>query len=183
MSALNRFLGAGCLIGVMTSLMPTAILAQQRSGVEIWAQTCRNCHKIQPPNRYTPDQWSTLVVHMSVYTRMTDAEADAVLQFLQGGAKPVRLGPSIITTDPAELFSSLCSPCHGSMGKGDGPVSPWLEPRPVDLTDPELQRSRTDAELEAVLQNGKRSMPGFGNQLTPEQISALVNYVRSLGGK
>src|SRR5690606_8107556 len=31
-------------------------------------------------------------------------------------------------------YQTLCLPCHGSAGAGDGPAAPWLWPRPRDFT-------------------------------------------------
>jgi len=63
--------------------------AAQRSGVEIWAQSCGRCHRPQPARRYTAERWETIMAQMRIYARLTDAEANAVLEFLQGSAKPV----------------------------------------------------------------------------------------------
>lgn len=68
--------------------------AAQRSGVEIWAQSCGRCHRPQPASRYTADVWETIMTQMQIYARLTDDEANAVLEFLQSGAKRVARGES-----------------------------------------------------------------------------------------
>jgi hypothetical protein len=78
---------AGLVVSAMiASPVPTAA---QRSGVEIWAQSCGRCHRPQPARRYTAERWETIVAQMRIYARLTDDEANAVLEFLQGSAKPV----------------------------------------------------------------------------------------------
>ncbi len=199
MRQVNSILLAGGLAGVLMAFsLPTSVQAQ-RSGVEIWSQTCGNCHKIQPANRYTADQWESIMVRMRTWARLPDDEADAVLEFLQGGAKrlasaeaayPVGLllasaSPrgfawTATASDSTEDFASLCVACHGKTGQGDGPVAAVLNPRPTDLSDPEFQTGRTDDELELAVTEGRDTMPGFGTQLTPEQVRGVVAYVRSL---
>lgn len=193
------FLAAG-LVAVVSFGIPTR-LAAQRSGVEIWSQTCGNCHTIQPANRYTANGWESVVAHMTIMARLTDAEAEAILEFLKGGAKPVALGepevdpvvlarvasadPSFLGhrfSDGAELFARECATCHGTKGKGDGPVAAALNPKPANLTDPKFQAARTDDDLARVIADGLNTMPGYGSRLTPEQITDLVKYLRRLGG-
>jgi cytochrome c553 len=199
MNASNRILVlAGGALCVLTALQPQQVLAQ-RSGVVVWSQTCGNCHMAQPGNRYTADQWVSILMHMRIQAHLPDAEADAVLQFLQGGARQMAsehpAAPGAVLLAAADLanaeqwltqpdssvdFTSYCVACHGRTGEGNGPAAAVLNPTPTNLTDPEFQDARTDAQLETVLKDGKGTMPGFGNQLTPDQIGALVSYIRSL---
>lgn len=53
-------------------------------------------------------------------------------------------------------------------------------PRPADLRDPAWQRARTDAEVGSAIRDGRGAMPPFADVLTPGQVTALVEYVRSL---
>ena len=199
MRQVNCILLAGGLAGVLMAFsLPTSVQAQQ-SGVEIWSQTCGNCHLIQPANRYTADQWESIMVRMRTWARLTDDESDAVLEFLKGGAKRLASAETVYpvglllasadarglawtatVSDSTQDFASLCVACHGKTGQGDGPVATALNPRPTDLSDPEFQRGRTDDELEVAVTKGKDTMPGFENQLTPEQIRGVVAYMRSL---
>ena len=199
MRQVNCILLAGAVAGVLMAFsLPTSVQAQ-RSGVETWSQTCGNCHRIQPANRYTADQWETIMNRMATWARLTDDESDAVLEFLKGGAKRIAVAEaaapqlvllasanmrgfdlSSLVRDPEEDFASLCVACHGAKGKGDGPAAIAFNPRPADLSDPEFQEARSDVELEVAVTKGKDTMPGFENQLTPEQITGVVAYVRSL---
>ncbi len=199
MRQVNCILFAGAVAGVLMAFsLPTPVQAQQ-SGVETWSQTCGNCHRIQPANRYTADQWETIMSRMATWARLTDDESDAVLEFLQGGAKRIAAAEatvpqlmllasanlrgfdlSSLMPDPAEDFASLCVACHGAKGKGDGPAAIAFNPRPTDLSDPKFQEARADDELEAAVTEGKGTMPGFSSQLTPEQIRGVVAYMRSL---
>lgn len=84
--------------------------------------------------------------------------------------------------DAAELFQRQCVACHGKKGKGDGPAAPAMTPRPANLTDPEQIGELSDEELVDVLTNGRGAMPSFGALLNPDQIEAMVGYIRELSG-
>ncbi len=74
------------IIWLAFQAFPAAVSAQ-RSGVEIWSQTCGNCHKSQPASRYTTRRWESIATHMKIYARLTDGETRTVLEFLKNGAK------------------------------------------------------------------------------------------------
>lgn len=89
------------------------------------------------------------------------------------------------------LFESMCQECHGAGGHGDGPATAEMYLKPRDFavgvfkfdTDADWQRG-TDADLANVIGNGAMAyggsplMPAWG--LEPEEIAALVAYIRSL---
>ena len=68
------------------------------------------------------------------------------------------------------IFTTRCSSCHGTDGSGG--FGPALAGGMVvaDFPDPKDQ--------EAVVANGRGSMPSFKDSLTPAQISAVVEYTR-----
>ncbi|HEX9635943.1 MAG TPA: cytochrome c [Acidobacteriota bacterium] len=78
----------------------------------------------------------------------------------------------------ARLFAITCAPCHGSDGRGEGPVTPKFIPAP-DLTDPDLQ-SKSDGYLYATIRDGGLVMPPHREALSPEERWQIVLYVRSL---
>jgi len=85
--------------------------------------------------------------------------------------------------DGALLFASTCSRCHGAKGTGGPPLGDG-QPAPRNLTDPAFQASKTDAELEATIKNGKDGfMPSFEAVYSDAQVKALVRHVRTLKGK
>ena len=75
------------------------------------------------------------------------------------------------------VFASQCASCHGSGGRGDGPMAAMF--RPADLSSSELQSARSDAELAASITSGRGRMPAFGQSLRPEAVGALVRLIRS----
>ena len=79
--------------------------------------------------------------------------------------------------DGEETFRNICSKCHGQTGSGGLPLTPG-GPAPRDFTDAAWQATKTDAELEQTVREGKAPMPAFKTLLTAEQIRAVIGKVR-----
>lgn len=101
------------------------------------------------------------------------------------------------------LYRQLCASCHGTTGRGDGPLASELKTPPPDLS---LLASRAggtfpDAAVRAALtgerpiaSHGPVAMPVWGRQLVPEEspagvaiqldqartLTAVIDYVRTL---
>ncbi len=73
-----------------------------------------------------------------------------------------------------------CTPCHGLIGRGDGPRGRNL--RPPDLTDPTWQERAIDSEIASTIKRGRGKMPAFGH-LPDKTIQGLVRLVRMLNRK
>jgi cytochrome c5 len=185
-------------------------LAQaQRSDVEIWSQSCGNCHTNQPARRYSADQWGKITTHMMVQARLTDDESAAILRFLRKGSRQpaaptskyqesaansgtddegVLLASTTTITvaewlqDPngASLYSKECKSCHGKRGKGDGRAAKDLDPKPTDITDSEFLSETTDSAMEVAIRDGSEGMDP--TELNGAEVDAVIQYVRKLGG-
>jgi copper transport protein len=79
-----------------------------------------------------------------------------------------------------ELYQTHCVSCHGVGARGDGPLAPALNPRPVDLTVHVPQH--TDRALYDWIANGipRTAMPAWKGQFSDEEIQAIINYLRQL---
>lgn len=77
------------------------------------------------------------------------------------------------------LWDSRCATCHGADGRGNGPGKPPVAQIP-DFTAVAYTKKHTDAELHAIIKNGRGMMPPFGAELTDIGIDAMVQHVRSL---
>ncbi len=64
-------------------------------------------------------------------------------------------------TDPDSLYVQFCSGCHGSDGRGSVVIA----------------GEDDAAEIARVVTDGASGMPGYGDQLTAEQIQAVSRYV------
>ena len=82
------------------------------------------------------------------------------------------------------LYQTYCAPCHGDKGKGDGPASASLNPKPSDHTSAMVQ-AESDGSLYYKISQGHAhtAMPPFKAVLSADQRWAIVNYMRTLGKK
>jgi len=77
----------------------------------------------------------------------------------------------------ADVYKSKCASCHGAAGKGDTAMGKAMKLK--DLGSAEI-RKQSDADLTAVIEKGKKPMPGYEGKLTKDQITDLVKYLRTL---
>ena len=83
-------------------------------------------------------------------------------------------------------FALFCETCHGERGDGGGLLASTLTPPPARLADPALLRTRTDAELFQIIDQGGEAvgrsagMAAWGGTFSPERIASLVAYIRQL---
>jgi mono/diheme cytochrome c family protein len=83
----------------------------------------------------------------------------------------------------AVLFEQNCAACHGSAGLGNGPGGQVLQTAPADLawlartpmgkSDPYVYWSVAEGGVPFG-----SDMPAFKNRLSPQDIWALVSYIR-----
>jgi mono/diheme cytochrome c family protein len=83
------------------------------------------------------------------------------------------------------IFKDKCQRCHGPGGLGDGPDSDPDSREYMDLTNPERADRNVDGVVYYKVLNGRRrpKMPTFKEELTEQQIWAVVTYVQSLRKK
>jgi mono/diheme cytochrome c family protein len=94
----------------------------------------------------------------------------------------------VSTGDPVAagkiLFMSACVPCHGEAGKGDGPASLALNPKPRNLTEPGYVAQLDDRHLFELISRGgiavnkSVQMPAF--PLSAPDINNIIAFVRTL---
>lgn len=85
--------------------------------------------------------------------------------------------PAVAQDDGAVIYKSKCQKCHGVDGMShtfDGKMS-----GAANLTDPKIVQMQ-DADLVAVVTNGRKHMPAFGKKLTGDQIASVVAYIHTL---
>ncbi len=95
--------------------------------------------------------------------------------------------PAAAVAEGEKVWTSRCAICHGAGGKGDGPASGPLNPKPRDMTDPKWQASVDDAHIETIIVKGgpgvKLSPMMAANpdlEAKPDVVKALRVKVRSL---
>lgn len=94
---------------------------------------------------------------------------------------PVPAAPESIKKG-GDLYVVYCTPCHGATGKGNGLVAAKFV-IPADLTNPDLQKARTDGYWQSYLSVGGAVMPSYGESLSAEERWHVINYLRTLAAK
>jgi cytochrome c6 len=75
-------------------------------------------------------------------------------------------------------FKAKCVLCHGADGTGNTPLGKQLQA--ADLHSHDVQK-HTNAELHKIVHDGQTNMPAFGDQLSDEEITQVIKYVRTFG--
>lgn len=87
------------------------------------------------------------------------------------------------------LYDHYCEKCHGKHGEADGFNTYTLDPRPHNLADSSYMALLTDRALNQIISLGGRGvnrsvlMPGYASTLSKEEISYLVQYIRTFTKK
>lgn len=80
------------------------------------------------------------------------------------------------------MFERNCMVCHGTEGKGNGPIiGPGKFPFAPDLTAP-ATRARSDGYIYAIIRAGRGLMPAYGPRMNHLERWATVMYLRQLQG-
>jgi mono/diheme cytochrome c family protein len=128
-------------------------------------------------------KWGTILPNPSI-----EALA-AYVRFLHRSKYPLIGDPELGRT----VYADYCASCHGTGGRGDGPMTKVLViPRdeklkkelvfkPADHTSPEVQ-SDSNEYLLGVVRDGRpdRFMPGWKDILSEAEIRGAISYIRLL---
>jgi cytochrome c6 len=87
---------------------------------------------------------------------------------------------SLAQSSGADTYKARCQMCHAADGSGDTPAGKAMKARPFNSPDVVKE---SDAELTAVIKNGKGKMPAFAGKLTDPQITDVVTYIHTLQKK
>ncbi len=90
-----------------------------------------------------------------------------------------------VPPEPAQQYALLCARCHGEAGRGDGPISGYLDPRPRDLTKVAFMKTKTRERLLRSVMEGVpgTSMAPWGRVLGEPGAASLVDYVLEVFAK
>jgi mono/diheme cytochrome c family protein len=79
-----------------------------------------------------------------------------------------------------QLYVTHCVSCHGDGGRGDGPGSVGLSPRPSNLTEHMVAGKHSDEQIYLTIHNGRpgTAMAAWSPQLSDEEIWQLTAYLR-----
>jgi cytochrome c6 len=77
----------------------------------------------------------------------------------------------------AAIFKSKCVLCHGADGTSNTPLGKQLQA--ANLHSKDVQKL-SDAELHKIVHDGQNNMPAFADQLSDEEITQVLKYVRRM---
>ena len=89
-----------------------------------------------------------------------------------GSAAPPRPSDPVLAQGQ-DVYNARCASCHGRGGGGG------IGPKLAGVV---AERYPDIADQEAVIRNGKGSMPKFDTSLTAEEITAVARYEREVLG-
>ena len=87
-----------------------------------------------------------------------------------------------VAATPEENYKEHCSKCHGSDGRAQTRLG--KKSGAQNFTDKQAQAKLTDDEAFKSIKNGRKNkngeerMEGFGGDLSDQEITALVAYIR-----
>lgn len=135
---------------------------------------------LMPAQNLSEDQIDLLTMYMLSLKRRSLPDI-----FLpKDRVRAMRFGEREFASDAVTMYTTVCSSCHGLTGQGMR--YPGIPPNP-SITNPDFLSLASDDFLFAAIQRGRpgRPMLPWGertNGFTPEEIRALVGYIRQLGG-
>jgi len=94
---------------------------------------------------------------------------------------PLPVDAKLLATGKA-VFKEKCQKCHGSSGRGDGPDADPDAMEDMDLTRASRAAKNPDGVIFFKAWNGRKKpkMPAVKDDLTKEQLWAVVAYVQTL---
>ena len=96
------------------------------------------------------------------------------------GPPPPEIAQDALLTRGREIYLARCVACHGTLGRGDGPLAANLIGPPVgNLTDTEWKHGDRPDQVVAVIDKGvpNTRMEGWGRVLDPPEVKAVAGYV------
>lgn len=77
------------LITILTSFVLASCSTEKvtayknKSGAQLWGETCIRCHNTPSPASYNDPDWNTIKLHMKVRANLTKEQADKIFEFLK----------------------------------------------------------------------------------------------------
>jgi len=60
-----------------------AALVQNKSGAQLWGETCIRCHNTPSPASFNDTDWRTIELHMKVRANLPKAQSDKIFEFIR----------------------------------------------------------------------------------------------------
>ena len=81
-----------------------------------------------------------------------------------------------------QIYLTNCIGCHGTQGDGAGPAAAFLEPKPFNFANAEVQKQHSEGQYYHFLLFGLpgSAMPAWGDYLTVQDIWDVINFLRTI---
>jgi len=149
--------------------------------------SCQACHRGARPKSHSAADWPTMHGKMAAANKslcMYCHQAADCQKCHGAQAQAAKAAPPAAPAKPAKaaaapppVFHDQCEVCHGSDGRGNPAMVATL--KGLDLGK---AAGKSPDDIAALIRNGKGQMPAF-KELTDDQVRALVDFVRSIGGQ
>jgi mono/diheme cytochrome c family protein len=154
---------------VMIVLSPGVVSAWPWS----WDMFYQPSHRAQKVPAF-PKPEGTVPIGGNPFFAKNKQEADALKNPMAPSRESINRGE--------KRYEIFCEVCHGSGGKGDGPVGKKFV-RPADLTLPYIQQ-KTDGYIFYTIEHGGLFiMPPYGDSIPPEDRWHIINYIKNVLGR
>ena len=112
-------------------------------------------------------------------TQLTQKEIEAVVDYVRNTFMPASSAAD--SSRGRAVYSKNCSVCHGEKGDGRSRAQNSMNPPPLDFTAPGASAVMTQQRMITSVTFGRpdTAMAGFKTQLSKEDISAVVDYIRA----
>jgi len=132
----------------------------------------------------TMRRWSRITLLLAGWIVSASVFAQAPPKASQGSLLP-KDSVDAATFRGGLVFANYCVTCHGINADGNGRAARLYNPKPANLR----MSDKNDAYLGLIVRKGGAAlarsefMPSWEAELTNEQISDLVAYLRSINAK
>ncbi|MBZ5528027.1 MAG: c-type cytochrome [Acidobacteriia bacterium] len=117
--------------------------------------------------------------HLPLHYAATPADALRASEELK---TPYGAPDAAVQARGAFVFANFCQVCHGSAGRGDGPVPLRGYPAPPSLLAERAMKMK-GGQMFHILSYGQNNMPSYAGQLSREDRWKAIAHVRELQAK
>lgn len=117
--------------------------------------------------------------HLPIHYAATPADALRAAEELNN---PFAVPSAAVQARGALIFTNFCQVCHGSAGRGDGPVAMRGYPAPPSLLADRAVKMK-DGQMFHILTYGQNNMPSYAGQISREDRWKVIVHVRALQEK
>jgi cytochrome c5 len=68
---------------VYTDITENKEIKFERSGAQLWGETCTRCHLAPSPAAYNDTDWSTIELHMRIRANISASDSNKIFEFLR----------------------------------------------------------------------------------------------------